>query len=74
MNNHAQAAVYALECARGDDLYRARNAFRNCTQAQLDEQYGESGRTRREILAGYEAHEARINAAIEWVKRVGDTP
>jgi hypothetical protein len=74
MNNHAQAAVYALECARGDDLWRARRAFANCSQSLMDEPYGESGKTRREILEGYEAHEARINAAIAWVKRVGDTP
>jgi len=74
MNQHAQAAINALECARGDDLYRARAAFRNCTQAQMDMQWGQSGMTRSEILRQYEAHEAKINAAIEWVKRVGDQP
>jgi hypothetical protein len=74
MNEHAQVAINALECARGDDLYRARAAFRNRTPAQMDEQWGQSGKTCREILEGYEAHEAKINAAIVWVNTMGNRP
>jgi len=74
MNEHAQTAINALECARGDDLYRARAAFRKCTLKEMNEEYGTSGKTRQQIMDAYEAHEAKINAAIEWVKRVGDTP
>jgi hypothetical protein len=72
MNEHALRAVYALECARGDDLYRARSAFRNFTPAQMNEQWGQSGKTCQTILDECRLHEAKINAAIEWVKRVGE--
>jgi len=65
---HKQLAIQALEQMRGDDLYRARAAFRNCTPAQMQEQYGESGKTRAKIIEGYEAYESRIDAAIAWVK------
>jgi hypothetical protein len=49
-----QLALSALESKRGDDLFRARNAFKNMTPKQMQEQHGESGRTRAEILAEYE--------------------
>ena len=63
-----QLAIKALENMRGDDLYRARAAFRHCTPKQMSELYGESGKTRTEIIAEYEAFEAKVNAAIDWVK------
>lgn len=68
MNEHKKLALRALENLRGDDLERARSAFRNCTSAQMQEQYGQSGKTRAEILADYEADRAKINAAIDWLK------
>ena len=74
MNEHAKTAIDALECARGDDLYRARAAFRNYTKEQMDGLCDQSGKTCREILHGYERHDAKITAAIEWVKLMGDTP
>lgn len=46
----------AMENARGDDLERAKAAFRNCTETELDSEYGQSGKTRREILKEYESH------------------
>ena len=67
MNEHQQLAIKALEQMRGDDLYRARSAFRNCTPKEMGEQYGQSGKTRAEMLAGYEAHDAKVSAAIDWV-------
>jgi hypothetical protein len=67
-NEHKTLAMRALENMRGDDLYRARAAFSNLTDAELDLQHGYSGKTRREILAEYEEYEAKINAAIEWMK------
>lgn len=68
MNEHQKLAIQALGNMRGDDLCRARNAFKGCTPEQMGEQYGQSGKTRREILAEYEEHEERVNAAIQWVK------
>ena len=53
---------------KGDDSYRARVAFRHCTPEQMQEQHGASGRTRAQVLAEYEASDARIDAAIAWVQ------
>jgi hypothetical protein len=63
-----ETALRALENLRGDDLYRARAAFRNCTPDEMQQQYGQSGKTRAQIIGEYEAHEAEVNAAIAWVK------
>jgi len=72
MNDHKKLVLRALDTLRGDDLYGARIAFRNCTPEQMREEYGHSGKTRAEIIAGYEAHEARVDAAIAWVQSKGD--
>lgn len=68
MNEHKQLALAALGNMMGDDATRARRAFRNRTPEQMQEQYGQSGLTCAQILAEYEAHEAKIRAAIEWVE------
>lgn len=68
MNAHQNLAIQALGNMRGDDLYRTQCAFRRMTPEQMQEQHGESGRTRAEILAAYEENEATIAKAIEWVK------
>jgi len=60
--------LQALSQMRGDDLYRARHAFQGMTPAQMKEQHGLSGKTRAEILAGYEAWERKIDEAEAWVK------
>lgn len=67
MNIHQEFAVQALNALRGDNFPRARRAFAGHTPEQMAAQYGMSGQTCAEILAGYEAHDARVNAAIEWV-------
>jgi hypothetical protein len=36
-----------------DNLHRARAAFRYCTAAELQEQHGQSGQTRAQIVDGY---------------------
>lgn len=71
MNDHQKLAVRALEALRGDDLRRAQATFRDCTQEQMNGPWGHSGKTRREILAGYEAHDAAVTAAIAWVRAQG---
>lgn len=68
MNPNQQLAIQALEQMRGDDLYRARFAFRLCTEKEMDEQWGQSGKTRRELVTEYEQHEAKIESAIYWLK------
>lgn len=62
-------AVEALEQMRGDDVHRARTRFRGMPPEQLNEPYGQSGKTCAQILAEYEAHSARIDAAIAWVRK-----
>lgn len=74
MNVHKALTLEALETLRGDNLHRARNAFRNCTPAELAAEYGQSGKTRAEILADYEAHDAKVTAAIAWVTAAVDGP
>lgn len=68
MKQHKDLAIRALSSMRGDDLERAKSAFRNCTQIEMQQQYGQSGKTRAEIIAEYEAHSAKIDAAIAWVR------
>jgi hypothetical protein len=63
--NCRTVALRALENYLGDNLYRARRAF---SGSNLDEEYGESGKTKRQILAEYEQHEAEVKAAIAWVR------
>lgn len=63
-----ELAIQALENMKSDDLYRARAAFRGMTSKQMQEQYGQSGKTREQIIADYEKHEDRVNAAIAWVR------
>lgn len=52
----------------GDDLERARAAFRGLSPAQLAEQYGHSGKTRQEILYEYELDRAERMAALGWLE------
>ena len=67
-NKHRELAVKALKQMKGDDLFRAKSAFKGCTEKQMEEQYGNSGRTRKEIISEYEQCESDINEAISWVK------
>jgi hypothetical protein len=68
MNGHKELAIRALENMRGDDAARARSEFRGLTTKQMQEQYGQSGKTRAQVLAKYEGHDAEVQAAIDWVK------
>jgi hypothetical protein len=61
-------AIRALSNMKGDDTARARAAFRRFSPEDMNKEHGESGKTRAAILAEYEAHDAKIDAAIEWVK------
>lgn len=66
----ATAIVRILENAKGDDSYRARTAFRNCTAEEMQRGYGDSGKTRQEILDGYIKHDERIEELIDAVNAV----
>ncbi len=64
-----QLAIHALENMKGDDLYRAKTAFRGLDMTQ---QHGHSGKTRAEILDLYERSAAECDTAIAWVKKQAD--
>jgi ribosome-binding protein aMBF1 (putative translation factor) len=58
----------ALSDHKGDDLYRAKQAFLYCTRKQMGEQYGESGKTRQQIVDEYAEHVERVRRAEDWVR------
>ena len=68
MNQHKDLVIRALEAYKGDDFYRARAAFRGCTPEKMQEEYGQSGKTREKILNEYEKHETAVVRAIDWIK------
>jgi len=66
---HKELAIRALSNLKGDDLAKARRAFSGLSHEEMQKQHGKSGKTRAELLAEYEACEARIDAAIQWVSQ-----
>lgn len=66
--SHKELILAALRQYMGDDIYRARHAFKGCTPSEMNSQYGVSGKTRQQILDDYEEHNARVEAAIAYVK------
>jgi len=50
---------------RGDDLERAKAAFRGLSIQDMNKQYRESGKTCLEIVQGYENHVAKIESIIQ---------
>ena len=60
----------ALETSRGDDLARAGVSFSGLSEAQMREQHGQSGYTRREVLERYHSRHDQIEEALEWLENV----
>jgi hypothetical protein len=67
---HKKLALQALSQMRGDDLFRAQMAFKNMTPKEMNMQHGQSGKTRAEILAEYEAHDFKVAAAMRWLEGI----
>lgn len=63
-----ELVILALAQYRGDDLERAQRAFARYTPEQMAEPHGESGMSRAEVLAGYQAREMAANDALRLVK------
>jgi hypothetical protein len=59
--------IAALSTYEGDNLQRAQYAFRGCTPEQMQQEYGQSGQTRQQILDGYQQHANQVAAARRWV-------
>ena len=61
--------VQCIERARGDDLCRARAAFKHFSPDKMEEEHGQSGRTRQQVLDGHIEHNRKCDVAITVVKR-----
>ena len=67
MNTHQELIIRTLEAVKGDDLARAEHTFRGYTHEQMLQSYG-YGETPLEILQAHQNRNARVDAAIAWVK------
>lgn len=61
--------LIALRNRAGDDLQRAKAAFRNYTSEQMNNPYGASLKTPNQILAEYQRHNDECLAAIDWINK-----
>jgi hypothetical protein len=59
----------AIENQTGDDLERAQLAFKG---QNLDEQHGQSGMTRRELLDVYQEERSMNKKALAWLEEVSE--
>ena len=64
MDKRIELAIKAVNNYKGDHLARATHAFKFLNKEQMQEQHGQSGRTRQEIMDGYIEHEQECNECI----------
>ena len=66
-------AQIALECVKKelinaqDNCHRAESTFGSLSVSEMQEQYGQSGKTKREILDGYTSKSIELQRAIQWL-------
>ena len=53
-----------------DNLHMAYMSFGHLNTEEMNEQCGQSGSTRAEILAGYHAERDRLQKCVDWVEAV----
>lgn len=70
MNEHKETIYQALSQMRGDDLERAKRAFWGMSEKQMQEQHGQSGKARSQIVAEYESHNRKVELAEAWVRNL----
>jgi hypothetical protein len=71
LNTNQSLAIQALEQMREwvkIEQAKAQHAFHGFSEYQMDFTVIAAAKTPRQLLAEYEAHDARIDAAIAWVK------
>jgi hypothetical protein len=61
----------AMESYKGDNLERATRAFAGLSDKQMGEQYGQSGKTCREILDEYRVDRDTHYAAMDALRQAG---
>lgn len=70
MSPNGRLLLSIVRNAFGDDLERATAAFGGCTPEQLNSQYGQSGRTRGQILEEYKEHRKRMQDLLEYTRNL----
>ena len=68
INKHKAFIISVLNSNIGDDSSRARAVFRNHTPEEMQEVYGNSGKSKAQVLAEYEAQDEKYRAAIDWLR------
>jgi hypothetical protein len=53
-----------------DDLYRAKTSFRGFADDAMQVTHGASGRTRAQVLAGYQERYDEAQAAVNWLEEL----
>jgi hypothetical protein len=66
--NLKEYLIRVVTDARGDDLERARMAFRGLSEKEMDQQHGQSGQTRRDLLRAYEENRSLHDAAVSFLR------
>lgn len=61
---HKKTILAALENYRGDNYSRALSYFRHLSKSEMDAQYGNSGKTKQQLLDKYKKHDDEIEDAI----------
>ncbi len=59
---------HAMQNAKGDNLERAEASFRHVSTTSMDQEYGQSGKTRRDILEEYRANRRKWEAANKYLE------
>jgi len=68
MEDYKDYILRMVKMQTGDNLERAKAAFRNLSDDDLDRQYGQSGQTCRQILAEYQTARDYHVKAIAWLE------
>jgi tryptophanyl-tRNA synthetase len=72
-NECKEIAINAIQRIGGDyedDYNRYKLRFRGLSEVQLNKEYGQSGKTCREILNECIKQDEKINKTIEWIKSI----
>ncbi len=68
--NAKEKLLHIVQNARGDDLERAEHDFAKYSFDQLQEQHGQSGRTRQEVLDDYQRERREWQAACDLAQEI----
>jgi hypothetical protein len=64
-----QFIIDCIQSRQGDDLFRAKAAFRGLSYVEMQKQHGQSGKTRQQILDEYAEYSKKCKDAIAWVNQ-----